>query len=45
MALCLDVPMAGGNPTLADALARHLAGACAPEGRTVPQGRSMDGFR
>lgn len=38
MVLCVDAPMADGNPALADALARHLAGgAVAPEGRAVPR--------
>jgi hypothetical protein len=38
MALCVDVPMAGGNPALAEALARLLAGdIVAPDGRTVPR--------
>ena len=38
MALCVDVPMAGGNPALAEALARHLAGVqFAPDGRAVPR--------
>lgn len=39
MALCIDAPMAGGNPALAEALARHLAhGLVAPDGRRVPVG-------
>jgi hypothetical protein len=38
MALCVDASMAAGNPVLADALARQLAGgATAPGGRTLPQ--------
>lgn len=38
MALCVDVPMAGGNPALAEALARHLAGVqVTPDGRAVPR--------
>lgn len=37
MALCIDAPMAGGNPALADSLARALAGGlAAPGGRAVP---------
>jgi dienelactone hydrolase len=37
MALCVDAPMAGGNPELAEALARHLAGGVsAPDGRALP---------
>lgn len=38
MALCIDAPMGGGQPALADALARALAGpAVAPDGRSMPQ--------
>jgi len=38
MALCIDAPMAGGNPALAEALARPLAGdIVAPGGRAVPR--------
>lgn len=38
MALCVDVPMAGGNPVLAEALARHLArDPLAPGGRGLPR--------
>ncbi len=38
MALCIDAPMAGGNPALAEALARRLAGdIVAPGGRAVPR--------
>jgi len=38
MALCVDVPMAGGNPALAETLARHLArDAQTPDGRAVPR--------
>ncbi len=37
MALCVDAPMAGGNPALAEALARRLGGNIgAPDGRKVP---------
>ncbi len=37
MALCVDAPMAGGNPALAEALARRLAGdTVAPDGRKMP---------
>ena len=37
MALCIDAPMAGGNPALAEALAHRLAaGLVAPDGRTAP---------
>jgi dienelactone hydrolase len=37
MALCLDAPMAGGNPGLAGLLARRLADALvAPDGRALP---------
>lgn len=35
--LCVEAPMAGGNPALADALARRLAAAqAAPDGRALP---------
>jgi len=38
MVLCIDAPMAGGNPALAGALARQLALArAAPDGRTLPR--------
>ncbi|MBI3153864.1 MAG: alpha/beta hydrolase [Burkholderiales bacterium] len=38
MALCVDAPMAGGNPALADALAEKLlAGLVAPDGRYAPR--------
>lgn len=38
MVLCLDAPMAGGNPTLATALARQLvATRDAPDGRVLPR--------
>lgn len=38
MVLCVEAPMAGGNPALADALARRLAAAhAAPDGRALPQ--------
>jgi len=38
MALCVDVPMARGNPGLAEALAQRLAaGLAAPDGRALPQ--------
>lgn len=38
MVLCVEAPMAGGNPTLADILARRLAAArVAPDGRALPQ--------
>lgn len=37
MVLCVDAPMAGGNPALAAALARRLATArTAPDGRALP---------
>ena len=36
--LCVDAPMAGGNPALADVLARRLAAAqVAPDGRALPR--------
>lgn len=38
MALCLNADMSGGNPALAEALARTLlAGVVAPDGRPVPE--------
>lgn len=38
LVLCLDAPMAGGNPALADALAATLLGTLsAPDGRPLPQ--------
>ncbi|MEZ5619957.1 MAG: alpha/beta hydrolase [Burkholderiaceae bacterium] len=38
MALCVNAPMVGGNPTLADALAeRLLDGIVAPDGRSAPR--------
>jgi pimeloyl-ACP methyl ester carboxylesterase len=38
MALCVDAPMAGGNPALADALARQLnAGLKLPDGGALPE--------
>jgi pimeloyl-ACP methyl ester carboxylesterase len=37
MALCVDLPMAGGNPALADALARRVLGdLAAPDGAALP---------
>jgi hypothetical protein len=37
LVLCIDAPMAGGNPTLAGALARQLATLqVAPDGRALP---------
>lgn len=39
MTLCLDAPMAGGNPALADALAALIAagGLAGPDGQPVPE--------